>query len=103
MVNSEKISLKTSKTVVEVPLATYDQMEKVILEDVPEMKKALADLGREKSPPKVYTKKEFRDLAKIGANKMEEILPYLNAVRVSPRKILIPHSDLLRWFRGEIH
>ncbi len=85
-----------------VQKATYEQMEKVILEDVPDIKRALEKLGREKSPPKVYTKKEFRELAKIGANKMEELLPYLNAVQVSPRKILIPHSDLLRWFRGEI-
>ena len=42
MNDSEKLPQKAIKTVVEVPLATYDQMEKVILEELPEMKKILA-------------------------------------------------------------
>lgn len=77
-------------------------MEKVILEDVPEMKKILEELGKEKSPPKFYTKREFRELAKIGSNKMEEILPDLEPIQLSPRKTVIPHESLMRWLSGKI-
>lgn len=53
--------------------------------------------------PEHYTPKEFIRKAKIGRNKFEKIKPKLKMVRVSPRKFLIPHSELVRWLNGELY
>ena len=87
------------KTVVELPQTTFDKIERR-LDRIDEIHEKLQELGTVKTP-KYYTVKEFMQLAKIGRNKFEEIKNRLNVVRVSPRKIMIPHSDLVKWFSGE--
>jgi hypothetical protein len=53
--------------------------------------------------PQFYSPQEFMKKAKIGRNKFEELKPRLNINRSSPRKYSIPHSDLVRWFSGDLY
>ena len=88
------------KQVVELPQETFDKIESK-LNQIDEIHEILKELGKVETPQH-YTVKEFMRLAKIGRNKFEEIKDKLSVVRVSPRKILVPHVDLIRWFKGEI-
>lgn len=89
------------KTVVELPQETFDHIE-AKLSQIDEIHEILKELGTIKTPEH-YTVTEFMKLAKIGRNKFEAIKDKLSSVRVSPRKIMVPHSDLVRWFRGDFN
>ncbi len=89
------------KQVIELPQETFDKIE-ARLDKVDEIHDILKELGSIKTP-EFYTVSEFLKLAKIGRNKYEEIKNKLSAVRVSPRKIMIPHSDLVKWFNGDFN
>jgi DNA-directed RNA polymerase subunit N (RpoN/RPB10) len=87
------------KQVIEIPQETFNKIE-AKLNQIDEIHEILRELGKIETPQH-YSVKEFMKLAKIGRNKFEEIKDKLQAVRVSPRKIMIPHSDLVRWFNGD--
>lgn len=89
------------KTVIELPQETFDKIE-ARLDQIDEIHVILKELGKIETPQH-YSVKEFMQLAKIGRNKFEEIKDKLSVVRVLPRKILVPHGDLVKWFKGEIH
>ncbi|NJN25190.1 MAG: hypothetical protein HC819_04020 [Cyclobacteriaceae bacterium] len=88
------------KTVIEIPQSTMIMIEKK-LQLLDSIYEAIQEFGLVKTQD-YYTVNEFIKLAKIGRNKFEAIKCHLNIIRVSPRKQLIPHSELVRWFNGEI-
>lgn len=90
----------TEIRVIQLPASTYEAIEKK-LTILDEIKKVLTDRGDIKAPEHL-TVKEFCGKAKIGRNKYEEIKAKIRSVRVSERKILIPATELDRWFAGEI-
>lgn len=88
------------KTVIEISLETLNKIERG-LSQIGEIKETLEDIGSIKLQER-YTAQEFMEKAKISRNKYEQIKSQLNPVKVSARKTLHPHSDLVRWFNGEI-
>ena len=90
----------TTKTVIEIPEETLDLI-RAKLAKIDAIHEKLMELEKIETPTH-YTPREFMKLAKIGRNKFEQIKPKLSATQVSSRKILIPHSDLVRWFNGEL-
>lgn len=89
------------KQVTEIPQEIVDRFEEGF-NKIDEMYDVLKEQGSIKTPEH-YTVKEFMKKGKMSRNKYEQIKDQLDAVRVSPRKIMIPHSDLVRWFRGDFN
>lgn len=88
------------KAVVEVPLELLNKLERSA--DLIVAMSENAPTSIRQIEEQYLTPKEFMHRAKIGRAKFDEIKGRLHYKQVSPRKMMIPATDLKRWFNGEI-
>ena len=92
--------MEKTTTYVTVPIEIFEEI-KTGLKKIEKLSEVLSHSGPQKNNDHL-TVKEFCNRARIGRNKFDEVKDQLRSVRVSQRKILIPATELDRWFSGEI-
>jgi len=90
---------QSGKSLIILPEQEFNEMKQKI-DLIPEIYQSLQEAGKIKTQD-YYSIKEFMKLAHIARNTFEKIKNQLSIKKVSPRKFLVPHSDLVRWLNGE--
>lgn len=87
------------KTVIELPQEEFHRLSST-LEKILQIAENIGKV----TPPETLTRKEFMAEAKIGHNKMNNLLRTgkLKYTRLGPRTISIEFKELARYKRGEI-
>ena len=93
--------MEKSMTFVPVPIEIFEKIKSGI-ETIEQLSDAISQFNTSEKKVNYLTVREFCSEVRIGRNKYEEIKGQIKSVRVSPRKIMIPTTEIDRWFAGEI-